>query len=96
MGNNRDNSNMNFYKAREQARCPLVILKSVLHDRPVIGLWWPDVGGGAQFTPGPLIVRAAAPSVAVRLLTECIGHGVSPKETDSQSAQITLETGELN
>lgn len=100
-----DNSIMNFFKVREQARTftaakvilsPLVILKSVLHDRPVIGLWWSDVCGGAQFTPGPLIVSAAAPSIAVRLLTECIRHGVSPKDTDSQSAQITLETGELN
>lgn len=45
---------------------------AVGRDRPVVGLWWPDVGGRAQFAPGPLVVGAAASSVAVRLLTECI------------------------
>lgn len=84
------------FTAAKTILSPLVILESVLHDRPVIGLLWSDVSRGAQFAPGPLIVSAAASSIAVRLLTERIGHGVSPKDTDSQSAQITLETGELN
>lgn len=57
-------------------------LKRVLHDRPVIGLRGSHVGGGAQFAPGPLVVSAAASSIAVRLLTERIGHGVSPKDTE--------------
>lgn len=47
-------------------------MEGVLHDGPVVGLRWSDVGGGAQFAPGPLVVGAAASSVAVRLLTERI------------------------
>lgn len=47
-------------------------MEGILHDRPVIGLGGSDVGGGAQFAPGPLVVGAAASSVAVRLLTDCI------------------------
>lgn len=74
--------------------------RACVHHRPVVGLWWSDVGGGAQLAPGPLVVGAAASSVAVRFLTERIWHGVGPKHaTDSAhapSGQITVETGELN
>lgn len=48
----------------------LEIMKTVLHDRPVVGLWGSDVRGGAQFAPGPLVVGAAAASIAVGFLTE--------------------------
>ncbi len=47
-------------------------MEGVLHDRPVVGLWWSDVGGGAQFAPGTFVVGAAASSIAVRFLTERI------------------------
>lgn len=68
-----------------------MIMEGVLHDGPVIGLWRSDVGGGAQLAPGPLVVGAAASSVAVRFLTECIRHGVGPKDTETlKSGQIAL------
>lgn len=47
-------------------------MKGVLHDRPVVGLWRSHVGRGAQLAPRPLIVSAAASSVAVGFLTECV------------------------
>lgn len=59
-------------------------MEGILHDRPVIGLGGSDVGGGAQFAPGPLVVGAAASSVAVRLLTDCIRHDVGPEHGDRQ------------
>lgn len=72
----------------------VVIMESVLHDRPVIGLWRPYVSRRAQFTPGPLVIGAAAPTVTVRFLTERIRHGVSPKDTTAQTNQdqFALET----
>lgn len=48
----------------------VMIMKGVLHDRPVVGLWRSHVGRGAQLAPGPLVVGAAASPVAVGFLTE--------------------------
>lgn len=53
-------------------------MEGVLHDGPVVGLRGPDVGRGAQLAPGALVVGAAAPAVAVRLLAERVRHGVRP------------------
>lgn len=68
----------------------LVIMEGVLHDGPVVGLWRPDVGGGAQLAPGPLVVGAAAPPVAVRLLAERVGHGVGPEDTETLNQDKSL------
>lgn len=54
----------------EAARTVGGLSRCVLHDRPVEGLWRSDVGGGAQLAPGPLVISAAASSVAVCFLTE--------------------------
>lgn len=52
----------------------------LLHDGPVVGLRGPDVGGGAQLAPRPLVVgAAAAAAVAVGLLTHGVRHDVGPE-----------------
>ena len=47
-----------------------LITEGVVHGRPVIVLWRPAVRRGAQLAPGPLVIGAAASSVAVGFLTE--------------------------
>lgn len=54
----------------------------LLHHRPVVVVRRSDVGGGAQLAPGPLVFSAAAPPITVSLLTERVGHGVGPEETN--------------
>lgn len=61
-----------------------VALKSPAADRPVEVLRRPDVCRGAQLAPGPLVFGAAAPSVAVGLLAERVGHGVDPGDTEQR------------
>jgi len=65
-----------IFRGENRPPPPQVVMEAVLHHRPVVGLRRPDVGGGAQLAPGPLVVAA----VAVGLLAERVGPGVGPEE----------------